>query len=106
MPTADHNAFNCSALAVLNVARDSMAAVGFSPATRVFEAAGAGACLITDAWEGIEQFLEPGTEILVARDGADVAAHLRALTPDRAAEIGAARARARSGGAHLRPSRA
>ena len=59
--TADHNAFNCSALAVLNVARDSMAAIGFSPATRVFEAAGAGACVITDAWEGIEHFLEPGT---------------------------------------------
>ena len=39
--TAEHNAFNCSPLAVLNVARDSMAQVGFSPATRVFEAAGA-----------------------------------------------------------------
>ena len=96
--TADHNAFNCSASAVLNVARDSMAAVGFSPATRVFEAAGAGACLITDAWEGIELFLEPETEVLVARDGADVAAHLRALTPARARAIGqAARARIMAG---------
>ncbi len=50
--------------------------IGFSPATRVFEAAGAGACLITDAWEGIELFLEPDEEVLVARDGADVAEHL------------------------------
>jgi spore maturation protein CgeB len=92
--TADHNAFNCSALAVLNVARDSMAAVGFSPATRVFEAAGAGACLITDSWEGIGLFLQPGAEVLVARDGADVADHLKALTPARARAIGdAARAR-------------
>ncbi len=90
VPTAAHNALNCSALAVLNVARDSMAAVGFSPATRVFEAAGAGACLITDAWEGIEQFLAPDTEILVARDGQDVAAHLAALTPERARAIGQA----------------
>src|SRR5690606_18660044 len=57
--TRDHNVFNCSAVAVLNVSRESMAATGFSPATRVFEAAGAGACLITDAWRGIEQFLEP-----------------------------------------------
>lgn len=88
--TADHNAFNVTPLAVLNVARDSMAAVGFSPATRVFEAAGAGACLITDAWEGVEMFLEPGEEILVARDGAEVAAHLSALTPERALAIGAA----------------
>jgi spore maturation protein CgeB len=88
--TGDHNAFNSSALAVLNVARDSMADVGFSPATRVFEAAGAGACLITDAWEGIELFLAPGEEVLVARDGADVVEHLAALTPGRAATIGEA----------------
>ncbi len=86
--TERHNAFNCSSLAVLNVARESMAAMGFCPATRVFEAAGAGACLITDAWEGIELFLEPEEEVLVARDGADVAAHLATLTSDRARTIG------------------
>lgn len=88
--TRDHNAFNCSSLAVLNVARDSMAQVGFSPATRVFEAAGAGACLITDAWEGIELFLTLGDEVLVARDGQDVADLLQALTPERAQAIGQA----------------
>ncbi|MHB8283254.1 MAG: CgeB family protein [Caulobacteraceae bacterium] len=88
--TADHNAFNTSPMAVLNVARDSMAEVGFSPATRVFEAAGAGACLITDAWEGVELFLQPGEEVLVARDGQDVAEHLAALTPQRARAIGEA----------------
>jgi len=92
--TARHNALNSSARAVLNIARDSMAATGFSPATRIFEAAGAGACLLTDHWEGIELFLQPNEEILVARDGADVADHLRALTPARAQAIGA-RARAR-----------
>jgi spore maturation protein CgeB len=83
-----HNAFNRSSLAVLNIARDSMAAIGFSPATRVFEAAGAGACLITDYWEGIELFLKPGEEILVARDGKDVAELLATLTPGMAEEIG------------------
>ena len=88
--TAEHNAFNCTPRAVLNVARDSMAHIGFSPATRVFEAAGAAACLITDAWDGIEQFLEPNVEVLVARDGQDVAAHLAALTDERARAIGAA----------------
>ena len=61
-----------------------MASLGFSPATRVFEAAGAGACLITDAWEGVELFLQPGREILVARDGQDVAALVGELTPGRA----------------------
>jgi spore maturation protein CgeB len=88
--TAQHNAFNCTPRAVLNVARDSMARIGFSPATRVFEAAGAAACLITDAWEGIELFLTPGEEVLVARDGQDVAEHLTALSDQRARAIGQA----------------
>lgn len=88
--THEHNAFNCTPLAVLNVARDSMADIGFSPATRVFEAAGAAACLITDAWEGIELFLKPDEQVLVARDGQDVAEHVRALTPERAGAIGRA----------------
>jgi len=88
--THEHNAFNCTPRAVLNVARDSMAHVGFSPATRVFEAAGAAACLITDEWEGIELFLKPEEEVLVARDGQDVAEQLAALTPERAKAIGQA----------------
>jgi spore maturation protein CgeB len=86
--TADHNAFNCTPRAVLNISRASMARYGFSPATRVFEAAGAGACLITDDWEGVAEFFEPGKELLVARNGEEVAEHLRALTPERAREIG------------------
>jgi spore maturation protein CgeB len=103
--TEQHNAFNCSALAVLNVARESMAAMGFCPATRVFEAAGAGACLITDLWEGIELFLQPDTEVLVARDGRDVADHLAALTPARAHGIGE-QARARILAEHTYAERA
>lgn len=86
--TRDHNAFNTSPLAVLNIARDSMASTGYSPATRVFEAAGAGACLITDAWVGLELFLKEDEEVLVARDGKDVADHVEALTPERAKAIG------------------
>lgn len=88
--TPEHNAFNCSATAVLNISRDSMARYGFSPATRVFEAAGAGACLITDAWEGIGMFLEPGREVLVAESGEEVAHLVRGLDEARAAAIGRA----------------
>jgi spore maturation protein CgeB len=86
--TRDHNSLNCTARAVLNISRESMARFGFSPATRVFEAAGAGACLITDYWIGIEQFLEPEKEVLVARSGTEVARHLRELTPEHAKRIG------------------
>lgn len=88
--TNQHNAFNCTPMAVLNICRESMATNGFSPATRVFEAAGAGACLITDYWEGIELFLEPGKEVLVARNGVEVAEILQELSPERAQAIGQA----------------
>jgi spore maturation protein CgeB len=92
--TNEHNAFNSSPRAVLNVLRESMAANGWSPATRVFESVGAGACLISDAWEGIDEFLEPGREVLVAGSGDEVAAHVERLTTDVAARIGqAARSR-------------
>jgi spore maturation protein CgeB len=88
--TADHNAFNSSPRMVLNVNRDSMARVGFSPATRVFEAAGAGACILTDPWEGVEIFFTPGTEILVAQNGEEVAEFTSAVSPGRANAIGEA----------------
>jgi spore maturation protein CgeB len=88
--TKDHNAFNCTPKAVLNISRDSMAKMGFSPATRVFEAAGAGACIITDYWLGIEYFFEPGKEILVAGSGDEVADILSNLSANEAKEIGEA----------------
>jgi spore maturation protein CgeB len=88
--TADHNAFNCTPRMVLNISRASMARYGYSPATRVFEAAGAAACLVTDAWQGVETFFEPNEEILVARNGDEVAAQVVELTPERARYIGAA----------------
>ena len=88
--TRDHNAFNSSARAVLNVSRQGMATHGYSPTSRVFEAAGAGACIISDAWDGIEMFFEPGAELLVAHNAEEVAQHLETLTPRRAGVIGAA----------------
>ncbi len=88
--TADHNAFNCSSRFVLNISRESMARCGFSPATRVFEAAGAAACLITDVWEGIDCFLKSGEEILLANSGAEVARAVRDIGPTRARSIGEA----------------
>lgn len=88
--TRDHNAFNSTPSAVLNINRESMARYGFSPPTRVFEAAGAGACLITDHWEGIETFLEPEREVLVAENGRQVADYVASLTAERAHAIGEA----------------
>jgi spore maturation protein CgeB len=85
-----HNVVNCSARLVLNLNRESMAQIGYSPPTRVFEAAGAGACLITDYWEGIETFFEPGCEILVARNAGEIVDLLRTVDARLAREMGEA----------------
>lgn len=95
IPTARHNEVNGAARIVLNIHRESMVENGWSPATRMFEAAGAAACQITDWWEGIDEFFAPGSEILVARDAEDVARLVRETDDTMARAIGkAARARA------------
>jgi spore maturation protein CgeB len=86
--TESHNRINASARMAININRESMADVGFSPPTRVFEAAGAGACLITDKWRGIEMFFEPGREILVAENAEEIVGFLRSVTAAEAREIG------------------
>lgn len=86
--TGSHNRINASARMVLNINRDSMADVGFSPPTRVFEAAGSGACLITDKWRGIKMFFEPEREILVAESAEVIVAFLRGRSAAEARTIG------------------
>jgi spore maturation protein CgeB len=76
VPTAAHNRVNCSAGMVMNINRASMADFGYSPPTRVFEVAGAGACLLCDDWPGISDCFEPVSEIIVVRTAEDVAAAL------------------------------
>jgi spore maturation protein CgeB len=90
IPSGEHRAWNCSARTVLNVVRRDMALLGWSPPTRVFEAAGCGSCVITDAWTGVEHFFEPGREILVAASADDLVGHLRSVDAAAAALIGGA----------------
>lgn len=68
----DHSAFFCSSRATLNVTRGVMASYGFCPAGRLFEAAACGAPLLSDAWDGLSTFFEPGKELFVVRSSADV----------------------------------
>jgi len=86
--TNRHNVVNRSARMVLNINRESMANVGFSPPTRVFEAAGAGACMITDRWPGVDHFFVPEREILIASDAEEVVALLRQLSANDCRAIG------------------
>ena len=76
VPPAAHPAFYCSSVATLNVTRQAMAAMGFCPSGRLFEAAACGVPVISDGWEGLDEFFEPGREILVARGPDDVLAAL------------------------------
>ena len=90
VPTGDHNRLNCSAGMVININRTSMAGSGFSPPTRVFEAAGAGACMLCDNWPGIDDCFAPGMEILVVSDANDVVQALRQYDEAARRRIGAA----------------
>jgi len=66
LPPADHPAFFSSGRLTLNVTREAMAAVGWCPSGRLFEAAACGAPILTDSWPGLDAFFEPGEEVLVA----------------------------------------
>jgi spore maturation protein CgeB len=89
----DHPAFYGSSRLTLNVTRGAMASMGHCPSGRLFEAAACGAPIVTDAWTGLEEFFEPGREILVARTTDDVLEAL-SLSKDELAAV-ARRARER-----------
>jgi spore maturation protein CgeB len=63
---AQHPAFYCSSGLTLNVTRAPMAEMGYCPSGRLFEAAASGAAILTDWWEGLDTFFEPGHEVLTA----------------------------------------
>jgi spore maturation protein CgeB len=76
LPPAEHPAFFSSSRLTLNVTRRAMAAMGYCPSGRLFEAAACGVPILSDWWEGIEEFFEPGTELLIARSAGESIAAL------------------------------
>ena len=72
VPPRKHPAFYCSSRATLNVTRGAMAEVGYCPSGRLFEAAACGTPIVSDSWEGLDQFFDPGRELLIAHSSADV----------------------------------
>ncbi|HEX2135703.1 MAG TPA: glycosyltransferase [Microvirga sp.] len=66
LPPPDHPAFFSSSRLTLNVTRQAMAEMGWCPSGRLFEASACGTPILSDRWEGLEAFFEPGAEILVA----------------------------------------
>lgn len=86
VPSADHPAFYRSSRVTLNVTRGPMAAMGYCPSGRLFEATACGAAVLSDAWEGLDDFFEPGSEILLAKETADVLSALE-RSPEELANI-------------------
>ncbi|MBI4787173.1 MAG: glycosyltransferase [Chloroflexi bacterium] len=72
VPPPEHAAFYCSSRLTLNVTRGAMAQMGYCPSARLFEAAACGVPILSDAWDGLSNFFEPDSEIIVARSTDDV----------------------------------
>jgi spore maturation protein CgeB len=68
LPPGEHPAFYSSSRLTLNITRAAMADMGYCPSGRLFEAAACGVPILSDAWEGLDAFFRPESEILVAHD--------------------------------------
>jgi spore maturation protein CgeB len=72
LPPTEHPAFFCSSRLTLNITRRDMAAMGWCPSGRLFEASACGTPILSDFWEGLDAFFEPGQEIFIVRGTDDV----------------------------------
>ena len=100
-----HPAFYARQRFTLNLTRPEMVRAGWSPSVRLFEAAACGVAAISDWWEGLETFFEPGSEILIAESAAEVTRILREVSYAEARDVGTA-ARRRVLAAHTAERRA
>ncbi|ODS86660.1 MAG: glycosyltransferase [Cytophagaceae bacterium SCN 52-12] len=105
LPPSEHRRFYNSQRFTLNVTRQPMIGAGYSPSVRLFEAAACGVPVISDYWAGIEEFFEPGSEILIAESGAQVLDYLRKMDEEKRRDI-ARRAREKVLKAHSAATRA
>jgi spore maturation protein CgeB len=82
-----HPYFYSSSLFTLNLTREEMVKAGYSPSVRIFEAAGCGTTIISDAWPGLETFFKLNEEILLASSSTDVISFLK-MDEQQAMKIG------------------
>lgn len=104
MPPSSHPQFFCSSRATLNVTRGAMAAYGYCPSGRLFEAAACGTAIVTDVWEGLGDFFHLGSEVLPVTSTAEVLAAIS--LSDRELKMIAEAARVRTLEEHTADSRA
>lgn len=104
LPPAEHPAFYCSSKLTLNITRRAMAEMGYCPSGRLFEGSACGVPILTDTWEGLDYFFEPGSEILVCASTEEAMAAIQ-MPEDELAAI-ARRARERTLDCHTAAIRA
>lgn len=105
IPPDQHRDFYTRQRFTLNVTRDDMRTAGWSPSVRLFEAAACATPIISDTWPGIEELFEPGREILLAENTADVMEYLTHMSHEERHAIGR-RARERVMSEHTAAHRA
>jgi spore maturation protein CgeB len=91
---AEHSSLYSSSRLTLNITRGEMAANGWCPSGRFFEAAACGTPLISDSWDGLDAFFDPQSDLRVVASAEDVEAALS--SPDDKLQSMAARARQRT----------
>ncbi len=84
----EHPAFYSSSRFTLNLTRDDMVAAGYSPSVRLFEASACGAAILSDPWLGLDEFLTPGSEVLLPKDATEVADLLEHFSETERAAMG------------------
>jgi len=82
LPPQRHRSFYNSQRFTLNITRADMIAAGWSPSVRLFEAAACATPIISDRWAGLEALFQPGQEIVLADNAADVLSAVRQLPDD------------------------
>lgn len=86
---AQHLSFYNHQRITLNITRSDMVANGYAPSVRLFEAAACGVPIMSDSWPGLEDFFQPGREILVAQSPSDVLQYLHCMDESELRQIGA-----------------
>ncbi|HEY1583399.1 MAG TPA: glycosyltransferase, partial [Chthoniobacterales bacterium] len=105
LPPSEHRGFYNSQRFTLNLTRADMRAAGYSPSVRLFEAAACGTPIISDRWDGLEEFFHPDSEIYLVEKAAEVVELLRDLPDEEIRTLGE-RARARVLAQHTAARRA
>ena len=90
LPPSEHRAFYTRQRFTLNITRADMVAAGWSPSVRLFEAAACATPVISDPWPGIDEILEPGKEVLLARTAHEALAIIRELPEEERRSLGKA----------------